>query len=263
MIAYEQLWTTPPSSLSLSKDEVHVWSCSLNLSRSFISSLRSELSGDELDRAERFYFEIDQRRFIARRGLLRVILGRYLKINPRQLRFHYNEFGKAAMVPISSQQTISFNLSHSHGLALYAFGYGRKIGIDLERIRTDISYEQIAERFFSPQEAFELRNLPAIEKSEAFFNCWTRKEAYIKATGRGLSTPLSDFEVSLIPGSPARLMDAKSGLEETAGWSLRELMVGSNYVAALAVEGDDWQLKCWRFCSGKEFFDTVFSVHPA
>ena len=248
-MALERLWTTPPSSLSLSRDEVHIWSCSLNLSRSFISSLRSNLSKDELDRAERFYFEIDRHRFIARRGLLRVILGRYLKMNPSQLRFHRNNFGKPAMVPIRNQEIISFNLSHSQGLALYAFCYGRKIGIDLERIRTDIEYEQIAERFFSPQEASALRDLPANKKPEAFFNCWTRKEAYIKAKGRGLSIPLSHFEVSLIPGEPARLLNTKFGLKETTRWSLRELIVGSNHVAALAVEGYDWQLKCWRYAT--------------
>jgi 4'-phosphopantetheinyl transferase len=242
-------WYPPPQPLTLKEDEVHVWRAALDLEPSQVQNLQQILSPDEKARAERFYFPKDRKHFRVARGLLRTILGRYLDMGPGRLRFSYSTYGKPALIPLPGQKyTLSFNMSHSHGLALYGFTRHRRIGIDLEYIRTNFACEEIAERFFSPHEQAVLRTLPAEMKYEAFFTCWTRKEAYIKARGEGLSFPLDQFDVSLTPGKPAKLLNVVEDPLEAARWSLQALTPGPGYVAALAVEGQyDWQYKCWQW----------------
>jgi 4'-phosphopantetheinyl transferase len=239
-------WSLPPDELVLTNSEVHVWRARLDLPDAHLHSLQASLAPEELNRAGRFYFEKDRRHFIAGRGLLRSILGRYLQVDPGQLHFSYEQYGKPVLAAAPGQELFRFNLSHSGGLALYAVTVGREIGVDIERIRTDLEYEQIAERFFSSQESAALRLLPPEIKPEGFFNCWTRKEAYIKARGEGLSLPLDQFDVTLAPGEPARLLNIRGNPQEAGRWSLRELTPAPGYAAALAVEGYDWQLKCWQ-----------------
>jgi 4'-phosphopantetheinyl transferase len=241
-------WRTPPETLMLGSDEAHVWRARLDRNRSFMQSLQQILSVDEQARAERFYFEKDREHFIVARGLLRVILSCYLDIGPGQLRFFYSPYGKPSLVAASDQKTLSFNVSHSGVLALYAVTRGREIGIDLECIRTDFACEQIAERFFSPREKATLRALPEkMVKYKAFFKCWTCKEAYIKARGEGLSLPLDQLDVSLAPEEPATLLNIGGDPLEASRWSLQELFPGPGYVAALAVEGHGWRLACWEW----------------
>ena len=172
-----------------------------------------------------------------------MILGRYLGVHPRKLHFFYGANGKPELATVAGDETLRFNLSHSDGLALLAVTRGRQIGVDLERIRKDLAGEQIAARFFSPRETAELHAVPGNAKPAAFFNCWARKEAFIKATGEGLSCPLDLFDVSLVPGEPAALLSVRGDSQEASRWALRELMAGSGYAAALAVEGDDWRLR--------------------
>jgi 4'-phosphopantetheinyl transferase len=240
-------WFPSPETPVLGKDEVHVWRANLGLEPFRIQSLRQLLPPDEQSRADRFYFAKDREHFIAAHGLLRVILAFYLHMEPERLHFCYSPYGKPALTSILGQNALSFNMSHSHGLALYGFTRGRKIGIDLEYIYTDIVCEDIAERFFSPVEKAVLRALPPEIRHEAFFNCWTRKEAYVKARGQGLSFPLNKFDVSLAPGEPAKLLNVEEEPREVSRWLLRELEPGPNYTAALAVEGHNWQLKCWQW----------------
>lgn len=125
--------------------------------------------------------------------------------------------------------------------------YNRELGIDIERIRKDFPYQQIAESFFSPFENAVLRSLPEHQQLRAFFTCWTRKEAYIKAVGKGLSIPLNQFDVSLAPGEPAALLNVEGNPEEASKWSLIELFPSSDMVAAVAVAGDCWKLHCWEW----------------
>lgn len=247
MTAPESLWLPPLTDLALLDDEVHVWRASLDPPASRVRELHHTLAADESGRAARFHFQRDRRCFVVSRGLLRTILSRYLGTQPEQLRFCYDPHGKPALVTAAGQDTLSFNLSHSGNLVLYALARGRRVGIDLERIRDVIEYEQIAARFFSPRESAALQALPTSIKSEAFFNCWTRKEAYIKARGEGLSLPLDQFDVSLIPGEPAALLSTKGNSQEVARWSLQALSPGPGYVAALAVEGHGWRLQCWQW----------------
>jgi len=233
--------------LALKSNDVHVWRASLDLPAWHVRDLQGMLAADELGRAMQFKFQKDRRRFVAGRGLLRVILGLYLDVEPRHLHFCYSNYGKPALAPLPGQEPLTFNISHSDGLALYAISRSRDIGVDVERIRFNVEYERLAERFFSRQENTALRALPSELKLEAFLNCWTRKEAYIKARGEGLSFSLDEFDVSLVPGEPAKLLSARSDPQEARRWSLQEIEPGPGFVAALAVEGHDWQLKCWQW----------------
>jgi 4'-phosphopantetheinyl transferase len=239
-------WSVPPEALLLGNEEVHVWRAKLDLQSSCVQSLIQILSADERTRAERFYFQKDRERFIVARGLLRVILGRYTNMEPSQLQFCYNPYGKPDLANESGGNGLCFNLSHSDGLALYAITRGRQIGVDIERIRPDLAGDQIAERFFSPREVKALRSLPPSLQPVGFFNCWTRKEAYIKARGKGLTLPLDQFDVSLVPGEQAVLLGVSGDPEESSRWSLLDFLPGTGYAAALAVEGSHWVAKYWQ-----------------
>jgi 4'-phosphopantetheinyl transferase len=216
-----------------------------------VQRLVETLAPDECLRAERFHFERDRRRFIVGRGVLRTILGRYLGLEPNHLQFCYGPRGKPALAGISTRPNawLCFNLAHSQNLALYAVTCERELGVDIECIHAIPDAEQIAARYFSAHENAGLRSLPANQKQEAFFNCWTRKEAYIKAIGDGLAQPLAEFDVALAPGEPARLLRIKDNAQAAARWSIQALTPAPGYVAALAVKGHDWQLKCWQWSS--------------
>lgn len=245
----ESVWLPSPAEATISRAEVHVWRASLDSPQRDSERWWAVLSGDEKDRAQRFHFERDRKRYVASRGLLRIILSRYLRADAAALRFEYNDYGKPAIAGGSEPLAISFNLSHSHELALYAVTSGRRIGIDVEFMRSDLADEQIAERFFAPQEVREIRSLSPEHRAEAFFNCWTRKEAFIKARGEGLSLPLHKFQVSLAPGAPAVLVHTADDPEETLRWRLQALAPGSGYAGAVAVEGHEWELRCWQICA--------------
>jgi len=245
--ALRRLWTPPPADLTLSSDDVHVWRAALDQPESRIRQFAHCLSADERARAERFHFERDRRHFIVGRGLLRAILGCYLSIEPHRLEFCYGSHGKPELGETSVGRRLRFNLSHSQGLVLYGVTRDREIGIDLERIRPIPKAEQIAQRFFSARENAVFRALPPGQGSEAFFNCWTRKEAYIKAVGDGLARPLDRFDVSFAPGEPARLLHVEGDPQEASRWGLLALTPAAGYVAALVVEGHGWRLACWEW----------------
>jgi 4'-phosphopantetheinyl transferase len=240
-------WRVPPERLALESGEMHVWRVTLVQPASALKYFLSILSSDEEARAESFYFEKDRNRFIAAHGVLRTILSRYLNVPPERLRFCYGRYGKPALAEDPGGRAIRFNMSHSHELALYAVTRDREVGVDLEYIRADFASHEIARQFFSPGEVARLGALPVSMRTEAFFNCWTRKEAYIKATGKGLSLALDQFDVSLAPGEPAVLLSTRENPQEASRWTLRELSPGPGYVAALAVEGRDWRLDCWQW----------------
>lgn len=224
-----------------------MWRASLELPSSQVQTLQHNLTEEELERAERFHFQRHRVRFIVARGVLRTILGRYLWVEPGRLRFSYGPHGKPELAGNNAWRALRFNVSHSHRLALYAVTNDREIGVDVERIRPDLAGEKIAERFFSPQEAAMLRGLPAQVRQEAFFACWTRKEAYLKAVGEGITLRLDQFEVSVAPEGPATLLSIKGDPKKASRWSLKELDPGPGYVAALAVKGHGWDLRCWHW----------------
>jgi 4'-phosphopantetheinyl transferase len=243
------LFTSPSTTdvLTLQSDEVHVWRVSLEVDAAEVKSLAPLLSDDERARAARFRFHKDRDNFTVARGMLRVLLGRYLDLEPGRLEFSYGPHGRPTLRDHNAVNEFCFNVSHSRGLALYAFTRKRPIGIDVEWIRSEMASEQIAERFFAPQEVATLRALASDVQLQAFFNCWTRKEAFIKAGGEGLSLPLDRFAVSLAPGEPAEILTIDGERETAALWSLQEIRPGTGYVAALAVKGHNWRLKCWQW----------------
>lgn len=240
-------WSPAPEPFRLEHDEVHVWRACLDQSSPQVEVLEDLLNEDERSRADRFYFSRDRRRFIVARGILRSLVGRYLGSTPERISLSYGVHRKPALRFESGPDAIRFNLSHSHGIALYALTRGREVGVDLELVRGDLKSDQIAEQFFSPNEILALRALPPTLRQYAFFLCWTRKEAYIKARGEGLTMPLDQFDVSLIPGEPAALLSTRPDSDEALKWSLRNLTPASGYAAALAVEGRDWSLSRWQW----------------
>ncbi|HEX8500631.1 MAG TPA: 4'-phosphopantetheinyl transferase superfamily protein [Pyrinomonadaceae bacterium] len=240
-------WPEAPERPAATADEVHVWRVSLDQDGAALGELSALLAEDELQRAGRFHFRKDHDRFVAARGALRDILGRYTGLAPRLLRFVYEERGKPALSPETCDRPLRFNLAHSHGLALCAVTLGRAVGVDLELVQEEFAGMEIAERFFAPREVAALRALAPGERATAFFDCWTRKEAYIKARGEGLSHPLHSFAVSLAPGEPAALLCTDDDPAEAASWSLLALSPGGPYRAALAVEGAPPSTRCWNW----------------
>ncbi|MBE9094401.1 4'-phosphopantetheinyl transferase superfamily protein [Tychonema sp. LEGE 07203] len=247
MVAVVPLWNSPPLDLTLDINEIHVWRVSLAQTVTCLQSLQQTLSTDEQTKAERFHFPKDRDRFIVSRGALRAILSRYLHINPSLLRFEYNPYGKPSLTVAQGGNTLRFNLSHSREIALIALTKNREIGVDIEAIDPKTSCLEIAERFFSPLEHLALCSLPEYLQTTAFFTCWTRKEAYIKAVGKGLSLPLNEFDVTLAPGEPPALLNVKENPDEASKWSLIELISSSDMVAAVAVAGDCHKLDCWQW----------------
>ncbi|HEU5228391.1 MAG TPA: 4'-phosphopantetheinyl transferase superfamily protein [Ktedonobacteraceae bacterium] len=240
-------WNAPPGRLELASDEVHVWRASLQAPAMVVQRLRTLLSAEEATKANRFYFERDRNHYIVARGLLRTLLGRYLAVEPETIIFGYNEYGKPEMQFPLIDPRLQFNVSHSHELALFAFSYVRELGVDVEYMRTNIEYDDLARHSFSPNERAVLVGLPPEVKQQAFFNCWTRKEAYIKARGMGLSLNLALFDMSLIPGEPIALLHSREDPREVTRWRFYELAPGPGYAGALAVEGQEWALHCWQW----------------
>lgn len=247
MVPSQDKWNPPPRRLILEREAVHVWRVSLAQPRSRIQTFLHLLTPDERARAEAYHFQHDRERFIAARGALRTILARYLRITPEQLCFTYSRYGKPTLLEAMNGRGLRFNISHSHEMALCAVTRGREVGVDVEFIREDFASMDIAGRFFSQGEVAALRALPPGAQTPAFFNCWTRKEAYIKARGEGLSHPLDSFTVSVIPGAPARLLSTKNDPQEGSHWCLHELAAGAGYMAAIAVEGGPCRLDYWQW----------------
>ena len=237
------VWQAPPEIISLDGRDVHVWRVLLDLESTELLGLWAILSPEEQARASRFHFSTDRSRFIAARGTLRTILGLYLDESPGELTICSGPFGK----PYLARSSLRFNVSHSDGIALIALTDGREVGIDLEHVRPQVDHESIASRFFSPAESAKLGALPQSRRSWAFLACWTRKEAYVKAKGGGLSIPLEKFDVSLESGGPARLVNVHFDPGESARWSLAELTPGPGSVGALCVEGTEPHLCCWQW----------------
>jgi len=240
-------FAAPSATPRLERNEVQVWLGNLHQGPERIEAFLRTLSHDEQERASRFRFGRDRVRFIAARGILRRLLGVYLGTASERVSFQYNEYGKPSLSGEFSSACIRFNVSHSAARVLLAFSIGREVGVDIEEVRPDLATEGIAEKYFSPFEVNALRSLPKNLRTEAFFNCWTRKEAYIKAEGNGLSRPLDEFDVSLAPGEPACLLETRVRERPASAWTLLSLDAGRGYKAALVCEGRDWRPTCWRW----------------
>jgi 4'-phosphopantetheinyl transferase len=240
----EHSWLQPSGIPPLAGKEVHVWRASLDREIPLVRRLAQTLSDAERGRANRFLLARDKNRFIVCRGVLRGILSGYLHTAAEELRFRYGDHGKPRLAEEAGAGGLHFNLSHSESMAVLAFTRGGEIGVDVERVRTDAAWEEIAAHVLSRQDCLLLQGIPGTLRRRAFFAAWTCKEAYVKARGQGLSFPLNRIDVTFAPLGLRRVGQDEA---EAARWSLQELGVGGDYVAALAVQGRDWKLRCWQW----------------
>ncbi|HWU90245.1 MAG TPA: 4'-phosphopantetheinyl transferase superfamily protein [Kofleriaceae bacterium] len=236
-------WSPPPTRLALGEGEVHVWRVSLAPPPARLATLARTLRDDERERAARFYFERDRTAYTATRGALRVLAGAYLGRPPEAIELGYQAKGKPYLAAPPGER-LRFNVSHSGELALLAFVRGRELGVDIERRREMQDLRSLAKTSFSPLEYEALCRLPVHDHVAAFFACWSRKEAFIKATGEGVSQ-LADFDVSVRADEPARLLRVPGPPPSHARWSILDLPAIPGYAAALVVEGDGVGLACW------------------
>jgi 4'-phosphopantetheinyl transferase len=212
-----------------------VWIIDLESSRTMVADFLGLLSEDEAARADKFRFEKGRNEFTITRGVLRTLIGSFIGVAPAELRFSYSAHGKPQLEG-DFRNRLEFNVSHSEGMAVVCFARQSRLGVDIEKVRLDFEHQRIAERFFSDHEREQLRNLSPEEIPYAFFRCWTRKEAFIKALGEGLSHPLHQFDVELRAKEPARLLSTRPDPDEVSRWNLFDIRVPTGYLAALAME---------------------------
>ncbi len=227
------------SSFCVTNTKVHVWHASLQQPVEVVQKLQAVLSEEERQRAERFRFQEHRNTFIVSRGILRDLLSRYTGIEPGRILFKYNLAGKPFLANEEAVPEIYFNLSHAGQLVLYAFSWGRQVGIDVEMHSANGGDGSGSRSIFSPGEYDRFRKISEKDKLRAFYNCWTRKEAFIKAIGEGVSFPLQDFEVSFEPDMPAQLLTVHGSYEQANLWTMHDLKAQDGYAAALVVEGKD------------------------
>ena len=235
----------PPQPLTDS--DFHIWRASLSGSLDEFSYFDSLLSPDEKARAERFYFERDRNRYIFGRGILRVLLGGYLQMEASKITFVYGPYGKPAIESMPSNKTLQFNLAHSNDWAIYAFGWDQPLGIDLEHIRPMPDVDDLAERFFSARESALIHSLSGDQKWETFFTIWTCKEAFLKASGSGLTIPLDQFEVSPMANGGMRLTSISGNSIPAARWRLEIFKPIVAYQSAIAIQDHDVDLIFHQF----------------
>jgi Phosphopantetheinyl transferase len=227
---------------TLLRSEIHVWQAYYDETWPRQDKLYATLSSDERLCAERFYFPQDTSHYIFSHGILRYVLGKYLFLSPEDIHFHYNRHAKPYLSAAIDRQVLSFNMSHSGQWVLIAVAQGREVGIDVEKIRIRDHLHQIAEYFFSPQEYTALTAMPAEQRVEAFFTYWTRREAYLKALGVGISGVLDSVDLPVSDGKPVFLVAGEASAREDC-WRYVGFRPAPEYMAAVVVEGDDWELK--------------------
>ena len=228
----------------LADNQVHIWQVSLDRP---VSRFHRLVSPDERNRAKRFHFERDGNRFIVRRGILRTILGSYLNIEPGAIRLYFGSNNKPVLVDELNKADLHFNLSHSGGLGIYAFSHGHEIGVDIEYVRDIPEMEQLAGQILTPKEKAEFKTLSKSKRKEAFFDCWTRKEAFVKATGDGLSRSLNEIEISPVAGDSGKILAANAISFDSSQWFVYDLNINGGYKAAFAREKPCWDLACFQW----------------
>lgn len=215
----------------ISQNQVHLWHCRFDANKQCMETFKRILSEDEKQKAGRFKFNIHRERSIISRGVLRTLLGRYLEKKPSELEFGYTAHAKPYL---KNEGSLRFNVSHSGNRAVFGFVHGGEIGVDIEKVKSDFEVMDIAQNFFSSDEIRTLQALPEEQKVEGFYRCWTRKEAFIKAKGMGLSFPLTSFSVSL-DADKAELLRTEWAAAEKKEWKLFTFIPAKNYLVALSV----------------------------
>ena len=238
-------WGPAPPRIALTAGTVHIWSSATDCSGEVLRARQRLLSPAERDHLERIRHPRRHREFILGRGLLRRILGDALQRDPRELAYVEGARGKPGPSPDWLTAGIRFNISHTEGLVLVALAVEREVGVDVERVRNDVDWERLSERYFSRAERNAIRALAPALRAEAFFTCWARKESLVKAHGGGIASGLASFDVTVDPGRPARLLAARGANWADTTWSLHELDVGPGYAACASASGERGDIHCW------------------
>lgn len=238
-------WSAPSSEAFEKDNTVHLWLLNYKTCHDFLNNILPELSSGELERANKFYFEEDRNRYLITRSILKKILSRMLNTVPGQLRFEFNAYGKPFL---KSDPGLFFNVSHSGNFGLIAITSIADIGVDVEKYRHKMTGDDVAKRFFSSKEISDYLNLNVKERQQGFFNCWTRKEAFIKAVGMGLSLPLNSFDVSLKPGSKAQITAIRKPPDDPEKWTMESIYVDEEYAAAYTLRAKHFKTKYWMAC---------------
>lgn len=225
--------------------EAHVWRIPLDAASTQLPPIPDILAPGEMERANRFRFEKDRRRFAACRTALRLILGHYLGCPAPSIHFATTPRGKPFLDPATHTQRLCFNVSHSHELALCALMHNRPVGVDLEHHRTVVEMARIVERFFSPAERAWFQKTPASDQPGLFFRIWTRKEACLKAMGYGIDDHVEQLDVSPCPELPAHWVQDHDTSNTSVHWHITDLAAGQDYSAALAFQGSKPSIQCW------------------
>ncbi|GJL65457.1 MAG: 4'-phosphopantetheinyl transferase [Nitrospirales bacterium] len=226
---------------------MHIWKVGLTPHEDHFPKLLSLLSPDECTRAQRFKFQEHRQAFIAAHSALRLIMSRYLLVEAQSLVFSQGPQGKPFLNEPFADPPLLFNLSHTQHVALYAFALNREVGIDLEYKHRNISYQSLIERICSEKEKAHIMSHAPPDQKQVFLACWTRKEAYVKATGKGLSFPLQTITVSLPPTTPTALLEVAEDVLEPLRWTMHEIQVDLDHVAALVVAGHSWNPVYWEW----------------
>lgn len=230
----------------LSNNQIHIWRMQIKQNSQQLSELASFLNQKERNRAERFKVEKAKNSFIIARGALRLLLSKYLHIEPKEIIFTQNDYGK----PLLNSNLVKFNISHSGDYVLFIFAKNYHVGVDVECVRNNFDFMAIAQKFFAPQEVIDLLNIPQEQQLWAFFNCWSRKEAFIKSVGKGIFFALDKFAVEVCNKTSGKLKlsidNDKLGELEQVNWSLEALNLDNNHVGAFAVSGKDYEINCYN-----------------
>jgi 4'-phosphopantetheinyl transferase len=239
------LYPPGPSDPNPAREDLHIWAVELDACAEAIDCGRDVLSDEERERADRFRFEKHRNRFTIGRACLRQILSRYLGEPAASLSFEHGPNGKPRLA--GGFNGLQFNLAHSETLALVAVTQIGEVGVDVEEVRVLPDFDELVSRFFSARETAAFEQLSEEEKPAAFFNLWTRKEAFLKATGEGIGHGLNRVEVSFLAGEAARFAQLPEDLAVGKNWILRELAPADGFVGAVTVGGEIKRLECWRF----------------
>ena len=254
-------WNEPPTHPLLSRQEVHIWRAFLEVPSQSVQKLKGSLSIDERMKAERFSFERDRNQFIAARGILRLILGCYLSIEPGAIQFCYDKNGKPRLQNAFGKTGVQFNLSHSEGLAMYVFTKDHEVGVDIEYMLDMPESKEIVEQFFSVRERVIFDTLPTSEKQETFFNWWTRKEAFTKAVGTGLSYPLDSFDALLAERKSVDSLVILGDVQGGPRWTIWDVRPAEEFAGAVAVEGRGRDIQCWQWQNEIESLSSYSSAN--
>ncbi len=239
-------WTDPPARLRLSPEHVDVWRISTALKEDALKIFDSVLSPDQRARAERMRVAEKRQQYIIAQGLTRILIGNVLDADPTAFEFDRGPKGKPYLGGAFADAGIQFNMTHTSHMALVAITLTREVGIDIERIRENLQWEKLARRYFSPLEYSGYSELHEDVRLRAFFTCWTRKEAVLKAIGTGLGGGLASFDVSVDPDVPPALLGNRWKGHFHGHWTVTQLEPGEGYVATLVTERDGFEVRCWE-----------------